>query len=214
MRRKLQLSVLLSVLFTLSTLAQSIEITPFYGYALNGKLKTYTGDFNVADNPNYGAILSIGMYEGGFIELMYNRNDTEFNYNKFGYTQATIDMSTEYYQIGTLKQIDASEKVKPFGAFSLGATRFHPKEGHDWDDDGTITSIDDAWAFSATMGAGLKVLLSDKIGLRLQARLLLPMRFEGLFIGIGTGGASGGASFSVPLIAGDFTAGLVIRLGD
>ena len=213
MKRKLQLSVLLSVLFTLSTLAQSIEITPFYGYALNGKLKTYSGDFNVADNPNYGAILSIGIYEGGFVELMYNRNDTEFSYNKAGITQANIDMSTEYYQIGTLKQLDTGGKVYPFGAFSLGATRFHPKDSYDWNGDNTITTLDDGWAFSATLGAGLKIMLSDKIGIRLQGRLLLPMRFEGLFIGIGTGGTSGGASFSVPLIAGDFTGGLVIRLG-
>ena len=214
MKIKLQLSVLLSVFFAFSTVAQNIELTPFYGYALNGKLKTYSGDFNVADNPNYGAILSIGLYEGGFVELMYNRNDTEFSYNRAGITQANIDISTEYYQIGTLKQIDTGGKVFPFGAFSLGATRFHPKEGYDWDDDGISTTLDDGWAFSATFGAGLKIMLSDKIGIRLQGRLLLPMRFEGLFIGIGTGGTSGGASFSVPLIAGDFTAGLVIRLGE
>lgn len=211
--KKFYLAVLLGG-FALSGIAQTIELTGFYGYALNGKLKTYYGDYNVADAPNYGGILSIEMYKDGFIELMYLRNDTEFSYSSSGITRATIGMASEYYQIGTLKQLDIHEMVKPFGTFSLGATRFHPKDSYDWDDNGSVTSLNDAWRFSATLGAGLKLILSDAIALRLQARLLLPMEFNGLFIGIGTGGASGGASFRVPIISGDFTAGLVFRLGE
>ena len=46
------------------------------------------------------------------------------------------------------------------------------------------------------------------------ARMIFKNRGGGRSGSIGTGGASGGASFSVPLIAGDFTAGLIIRLGD
>lgn len=215
MNRKLQLSILLTVIIGFSTFAQKkFELTPFYGYTLNGKMRTYSGDYNVADNPNYGGILSIEMEKGMFLELMYSRNDTKFTYSRYGINLSTIGLATEYYQIGGLKQVDANEVVKPFGAFTLGATRFHPKESYDWDGNGSPTYLNDAWAFSATLGAGLKLMLSERIGIRLQGRLLLPMRFEGLFVGIGTGGASGGASFSVPLISGDFTAGLVISLGD
>lgn len=214
MKKRINLTIILSIFFASSIFAQSIEITPFYGYTLNGKVRTYYGDYNVSNSPNYGGILSIGLSKYEFIEFMYNRYDTDFRYVRNGITQSSIDLATEYYQLGFLKQVDASEKVKPFGVFTLGATRFIPKDSYDWDGNGSVTKLNDAWAFSATIGAGLKILVSDRIGVRLQARLLLPMRFEGVFIGIGTGGTSGGASFSVPLLAGDFTAGLVFRLGD
>jgi len=198
------------------TMAQNVELTGFAGYMLNSDLNTYDyGEFPMTNAANYGGMLSVMVSKNQFVELMYNRTDNQFTYtgyNNFTTTEP-IDLAIEYYQIGGLKQIDANEKVKPFGAFTLGATRFHPKEGFDWDDNGTPTSLEDEWAFSATLGAGLKILLSEKIGIRLQARMLLPMQMNGLFVGIGTGGASTGASFHVPMISGDFTGGLIFRLG-
>ena len=148
-----------------------------------------------------------------FLELMYNRNDTEFNYTRNGIKLTTVGLATEYYQIGGLQQVGLNEIVKAFAAVTVGATRFHPKESYDWEGNGSPTYLSDAWAFSTTLGAGLKLMFTERIGIRLQGRLLLPMRFEGLFVGIGTGGTSGGASFSVPLVSGDFTAGLVISIG-
>ena len=51
--------------------------------------------------------------------------------------------------------------------------------------------------------------LNDKLGIRLQALMDLPMRLSGLWVG--TGG--GGASFVVPVWQFDFTAGVFLRLG-
>lgn len=213
MQKKLLLSFLVVTLLMPNLIAQSIELTPFYGYTLNGKIKTYYGDYNVADAPSYGVLLSVELGGGSFLELMYNRNDTKFTYNRVGYSRATIGLATEYYHIGIEKQVEVNEKVHPFGAFTLGATRFHPKDSHDWNGSG-VTSLSDAWRFSTTFGGGVKIYLSERIGLRLQARLLLPMEFNGMFIGIGSGGSSAGASFRVPIVSGDFTAGLILRLGE
>ena len=213
MNKKVLLSIILSAFIAFSSIAQQIELTPYYGYTLNGKIRTYYGDYSVGNNPNFGAILSIELMENKFIELSYNRNETDFKYVRGPITYTSVDMGVEYYQIGSIQQIDINEKIKGFGGVSIGATRFIPKDSYDWDGDGIVTSLNDVWSFSATIGAGLKIYISDRVGIRLQARLLMPMQFEGLFIGIGSGGASGGASFSVPLIAGDFNAGLVLRLG-
>jgi len=68
---------------------------------------------------------------------------------------------------------------------------------------------DAAWSFAGTLGLGAKVYLNDKLGIRLQARMDLPLRFSGLWIG--TGG--GGASFVVPVWQFDFSAGVFLRLG-
>ena len=62
---------------------------------------------------------------------------------------------------------------------------------------------------AATLSAGVKMHLGNMLGIRLQARLGLPMSFNGLWIG--TGGS--GASFRVPMVQFDLSAGVFLRLG-
>lgn len=75
-------------------------------------------------------------------------------------------MTVEYLQIGGLLDFRQSEfsRVAPFFATTIGATRFAP--------DGN-SGLGDEWRFSVALGGGLKVaLLGERLGLRLQARLL------------------------------------------
>jgi len=80
----------------------------------------------------------------------------------------------------------------------------------------TSHGVSDHVSFSAALGGGVKFFFSDRIGIRLQGRLLLPMYFSGggLFVGIGSGGTSSGVSVSTGVLAvqGDFSGGLIIRL--
>jgi hypothetical protein len=57
--------------------------------------------------------------------------------------------------------------------------------------------------------AGGKIPVSDKIGFRLQARMGVPMIFNGLWVG--TGGT--GASVQIPVWQFDFSVGVILRLG-
>ena len=72
--------------------------------------------------------------------------------------------------------------------------------------------------FAASLQGGAKFDLSEKIGLRIKAAMLMPLQFGsgGLFCGIGTGGSgcsvNVGASSSI--IQGDFSAGVVVKLGN
>ena len=63
----------------------------------------------------------------------------------------------------------------------------------------------------------MKYFFTDVVGIKVQARLLMPLYFGGVGIGcgIGTGGANcgGGATFGSEIIQGDFTGGVVLRLG-
>jgi opacity protein-like surface antigen len=217
MKKKYILSLLLLLSFA-SFAQRQVELIGFGGYMLNGKIKTYTGDFPVDDNANYGGIVSIQGYSNTFFELMYNRTDTKFSYIRnggFGFLgDEKLDISVEYYQAGILHQLDIHDIIKPFGIATIGAVRFHPKDDVDFDGDGLYVSASDEWRMAATVGAGLKFLLSGRVGIRLQARILLPMDFDGLFVGIGTGGVSSGAGFRIPMLSGDFTGGLIIRIGN
>ncbi len=56
------------------------------------------------------------------------------------------------------------------------------------------------------------IYLTERLGLRLQGRFMIPMYFDGLGFGIGTGGVSGGAVFGAYALQGDFSGGIVLRL--
>lgn len=201
--RRFFLIILASALFLGSTLAQEIELTGFGGYTFNSKIRTYYGDYKMNDNPNYGGILSVGLAPDVFVELLYNRHDSKIRYAYLGGIQP-LDMATEYYHVGGLTQLPiANDNIKPFGTVSVGATRFYLKESFDNFYAGS------KWTMSAAVGVGAKILIGNALGLRLQARLGLPMTFQGLWIG--TGGS--GASFRIPLVQFDLSAGLILRIG-
>ena len=207
--------LLLAAILTISagTMAQKAELTGFYGISLNSKIRSYYGTYQVDDKPNYGGMLSFSLSSQVFAELLYNRTDTRIQYyNPFNPVQP-YDISIEYYQIGALQQVNiGNDMIKPFGAFTLGLTRFDLKQPIDFENTGSPVYVKDEYLFSVTAGAGVKILLHERVGIRLQARLGAPMAFNGLWVGVGTGGASGGASFRVPLVQLDLSAGLIIRI--
>jgi len=71
----------------------------------------------------------------------------------------------------------------------------------------------DEWLFSFGAGVGLKYFFNDKIGIRIQARMILPLVFAGGGFYIGTGGSGSYVSTTAPVVQGDFTGGLIIALG-
>jgi hypothetical protein len=195
------LLLLLGGIFLSSSLAQEIELTGFYGYMLNTDLKTYYGDYKLDNNPNYGGVLGLGLAPDLFVELTYMRQDTKVQYY-YQNANEPLKMSTEYYHIGTQKAMGTGN-VKPFGVFSLGATRFYLKESY-----GNAYEYKE-WAMSFALGLGAKILVSDKIGFRLQARMGVPMIFNGLWVGTG----SSSASVQIPVWQFDLSAGVILRLG-
>ena len=89
----------------------------------------------------------------------------------------------------------------------MGATWFEGS-AQDTDNSETVTR------FAITLGGGIKIMPSDKIGIRLQGRLLMPMYFAGVGLWAGTGGGGASVNGGIPIIQGDLTAALVIRLGE
>lgn len=195
------LVLLFGGIFLGSGLSQEIELTGFGGYMLNTDLKTYYGDYKLDNNLNYGAVFGYGLAPDLFVELTYNRQDTKVQYYYQNANEPLL-MSTEYYHIGTQKAM-GSGNVKPFGAFSLGASRFYLKESYGY-------AYEYAeWALSFALGLGTKVIVSHKLGFRLQARMGVPMIFNELWVGT----ADSRDSFLIPVWQFDLSAGVILRLG-
>ena len=204
--------VLLLLYPTASSAQGKFEITPFGGYMFGGKLRTYQGDLKIQDNANYGLLIDIAVARDTKFEFFWSQMQTSAEFRPYyGYEDlgGGFDVNINYFQIGTVREVEVDNaSIKPFGAFTLGAVYFSPQD----------KTIQESWRFSVTLGGGVKIWLSDRIGIRLQGRLLMPLYFQGvsMYAGIGTGGASTGVSVGagVPILQGDFTGGLIIAIGD
>lgn len=172
-----------------------------------GTMGFYEGEIRLQDGMSYGGSLVIPEVKYGTdLEVNYTRLDSKAKfrsyYNKPGYEDEEFDLSINYIQIGVLKTFGHNDHVRPFGSFSMGTTIFSPK-----------TDLTDVWRFSVTLGAGAKIYLTERIGIILRARLLMPMysRVVGFYVGSGGSGLSLN-TYSV-VAQGDFTGGLIFKLG-
>lgn len=166
MPHKTLVPVLLALLAASPAAAQKFEITPFYGYQFGGDFEDRFdsddfGDVDVDEGETYGlflnfALANFGAGEGGQIELMYNRQDTELQAGRL-FGPRLLDLELEYWHLGFLYQW-APGQVRPYLVVSLGATSLDP---------GGAPS---ETRFSWSLGGGLKLMFNDHLGLRFDGR--------------------------------------------
>jgi hypothetical protein len=186
-----------------------VELTPFGGYMLGGSVKFYEGKFKVEDAGCYGGMLAVQVHSGTFVEFSYTGMTTQGTWNPYSewaydIPEGTVDMAVNHFQIGSVNELQLdNEAIRPYATASLGTTWFNIQ-----DDD-----ADDEWLFSVAAGLGLKFFFNEKIGIRMQARLLLPVVYNGGGFYLGTGGSGMYVSSTAPIVQGDFTGGLIIALG-
>jgi hypothetical protein len=109
-------------------------------------------------------------------------------------------MGVHYIQIGGQQYIPQGN-IHPYGLFTMGAAIFSPSQGST------------NWEFAVTGGLGVKNYINDKIAIRVDARLLLPIFWGGVGFYCGTGGCGSSAGGTIGMWSGAFTGGLVYRLG-
>ena len=209
--KKIILAVFVLLLMASEKTFAQIEISAFTGWVPSSKTAyNYNGyRLRIDGAQNYGG--SIGMNtQVGLIEFSY------MGYSSIVRQEGGIELpgsalpqavNVNYYMIGVLKTLMEHEKFVPYGMFSLGMSNFNPQE----------EDINPA-RFSISLGLGARYFFTPMIGIRLQARLLMPLYFGGVGFGcgIGTGGSScgGGAYFGVEIFQGDFTGGVVFKLNN
>ena len=205
--------VLLSFIFQSNVFAQNVEVTPFYGAMFAGKVTGYQGDLNVRDAGMYGLMLDINVQKGMQVELYYGRSDTRADFVEYrGSTVKLTDVSVNYFQLGFLRTAKKIDNIELYGIGSLGATLFSPS-GEPYDEGLDNIYYEDWWLFSITAGGGAKIFFSERVGLRLEGRLMLPITWAGGGFAVGTGGSGfylGGGS---AILQASLTAGLIVRLG-
>ncbi len=200
--------LLVAISFPSLLFAQGIEIVPFAGYMFGGSINYYEGKLKIDNGLDYGVSLLVPVHDFLDVELNYSRMDSKasfqpnFGYSDFPYAETNI--STNYIQVGGISKFySQSTKLTPFGSMSLGATWFSPNDN----------SFKDVWRFSVALGLGVKVMFSERIGIMLRGRMLMPMYFGGVGMYVGTGGSGVGVNSVVAPLQGDFHGGLIIKIG-
>jgi hypothetical protein len=196
-------SLIMAFLFTaaITVNAQKIELSPFIGYETGAKIYTNVGYLHINDGMDFGGSLNVGMGGGRYAELSYSHLSSALYLEGNLSTDKICDLAVDYYAIGVLQELKPDAKATPYGLFTLGWVNYRPSENYSNENKMTIS-----------LAGGLKIRASEKVGLRLQARLLMPLYYAGTYFSAGTGGAGYGVSGGVLGVQGDFTAALVIMI--
>ena len=185
-----------------TTKSTKVSLTPMVGWQFGGRAQFYEGDLKIEDNVNFGGLLAVKVGYGTSFEISYSWMGTSAYFKSYVpyLSNRTMDLDVHYIQIGGVKDFKEGP-ITPFGLLSLGLTGFVPEKFD--------TAVSSEWLFSVALGAGMKIMLSDRIGIRLQGRLLMPMNFGGFGFYAGTGGSGGTVYTTVPIVQGDLSAGLI-----
>jgi hypothetical protein len=179
--------------------AQRVELTPFIGYQTRSTVYTSLGYLYIGDGMDYGGSLDISLGNNRFAEISFSHMMTKLNVDE-GYNERYLcDLGVNYYSIGILQETKPLSKISPYGLFTLGWVNYNPQT-----DD---YSGENKMHFS--LAGGIKIKASERIGLRLQARLLMPIFYAGGNFNSDTGGTSMYVSATSVAFQGDFTAALV-----
>jgi hypothetical protein len=138
------------------------EITPLAAWRVGGQFSDTESDvrLEVRESAAWGLTVNGKVKSNTEWEVLYSRQQTDVDIAELGGDGAALlDMNIDYLQVGGTYLFDG-EKARPFIAMTVGASRFDPNF------DGSSAKT----FFSGSLGAGVKLQLGRRIGLRLEAR--------------------------------------------
>lgn len=160
-RLALALAVLSLALAPPVALAQTFQVAPFGGYRFGGDLYELTTGrpLDIGGAPSVGVTADLFVGPDTSVTFLYSRQQTHVvGTDVWGARADYGTLFVEHWQIGGTVEVDATRIVRPFLGANVGLTRFGGPHGSEA-------------RFSAGGGAGVKVMPSAHLGLRLDGRL-------------------------------------------
>jgi opacity protein-like surface antigen len=203
MRRFFLYAVLLLATASIAN-AQRFEITPIAGYTFGDSFPIRGGSARISGGLTYGGILSYVAGSHNAFELTYSRQDATGSANSV-YLQGPISgpASTNYVFLGGTRLFPISDEAVLFTGLNVGSAFFVA----------TKSKFKTQTTFAFGLNAGVKYFFSDRVGLRLQANLNLPVTdMDASFWWDPNNGTAVGVTSNVPLLQFGFTGGLIVKL--
>ena len=142
--------------------AKRFELTPFGGFTFGGSLEDEDSnqDLDFDDGDILGLIFNIREKYNTQYEFLFAIDDAAAKTSDLDDITSDVDLDNEYYQLGGTYLFDSESLTEPFIAATIGLSRFKP-DGDDFDDENF---------FSWSLGGGVKILPTERFGIRLEAR--------------------------------------------
>ncbi len=139
----------------------NFEITPYGAYRFGGDFEETTSDVSIEvdDNSSYGLILNARHSPITQWEILYSHQETNADTLGLGLADPVLDVEIDYLHAGGTYLWDGDE-VRPFLSATLGVTQI----------DVSTPGYDSDSFFSFSIGLGLQIRPSDRLGIRLEAR--------------------------------------------
>jgi hypothetical protein len=212
MLRLFSLSLLFSCLW-LGAGAQDVvvQITPHGSWNTSSKLEGYYGKYKATDAFGFGGSLSIGkgfeasgVTRSAFFDIQYNYYKCEGSYYTYnGLEAGELGDLSVHSILGGVTKGTGNGVVEGYGGFWMGATIYDPSY-----------SSDSYTRFTMSFGAGLKYYMSEKVGLRLNGQMNMPIWGGDFVVSWYPGaGVSPGAMASAVSVYGQFSLGIFANLG-
>lgn len=202
--KKLLLALIISFLSLSQIMAQGVEITPFTGYTFQAGFNISGGRAFLRDGQNWGGMLGFSVNDFTEVELGYSYQGTSAVARSVN-LQENIDIAAQvhYATLGVNRLFPTSDKMTFFAGAKMGTGTLAFPNG----ESRNFTR------FSAGFQGGMKYYASDRVGIRLQANLMMPILAVGTSLWWSPGaGTSVGLSGWSPIAQFGFTGGLVFRL--
>lgn len=143
----------------------AFSATPIGGYTFGGEFEdaAATASVEVEEAAHYGLIVNLRESANTQYELFYARQESEADIAGLpaGAPAGSVDLDVQYLHVGGTYVADGL-RARPFLAATVGATRFDPDP----------LTFDSENFFSFGLGAGWQFASTERLGLRLESRLL------------------------------------------
>jgi opacity protein-like surface antigen len=138
------------------------EVTPFIGYRMGGDfdIANSNQDANLADHGSFALAFDLRRDDWSQYELIYARQESRLEDTS---PLAPLDVNVEYLHLGGTLGVNDELPLLPYIVGSLGVTRF------------TLDSGTDDTRLSFSLGGGVRVPVTPRFNLRLEARGFLTL---------------------------------------
>jgi opacity protein-like surface antigen len=141
------------------------SVTPLVGYTFGGEFEDEAGTASVEvdEDAHWGFIANLRESANTQWEVFYAGQAGEARVTELpdGTPAGTVDLDVEYLHVGGTYVADG-QRARPFLALTVGGTRFDPDP----------LSFDSEYFFSFGIGGGWQFAPTERLGLRLESRLL------------------------------------------
>jgi hypothetical protein len=144
-----------------------VQLSAMVTYQWGGTLHTTAGDLKLDDTENYVGVLNFQVRPGARGELYYSYQPTTLR-RTFG-AQDAVPMNVHYFQLGGRYEPVRQGRMSPFLSGTAGAVLFDAGRS------ASGIAYGSTWEFAFRFALGTTAMLTQRVGLRGEIGMLLPI---------------------------------------